>query len=110
MPGINISINLDLPQLKPSTMKKVGNMVIETQKGSIDDQMIEPSGSSHRDYLVHEVKKGEDWWDIAKQYDVDGTELANFNARFSPNTTLYEGREIKIPRHFVKRLSDTYLK
>ena len=107
---MKFSLTIDMQDFKPSSMKRFGNMVVEKKKGTIDDQMIEPSGSSHRDYLVHEVKKGEDWWDIAEQYDCDGTELQNFNSRFTPNSTLYEGREIKIPRHFVKRLSDTNLK
>lgn len=107
MSGFTISINLDLPQLQPSKMKVVKNMAVEQRKGRINDQMIDSSAASGRDYLIHEVKKGEDWWDIGEQYDVDGTELQDFNAKFTPNTTLYEGREIKIPRHFVKKLSDT---
>jgi len=106
---MKFSLTIDMQDFKPSSMKRFGNVAVETKKGTINDQMINSSASSKRDYLTHEVKKGEDWWDIAEKYDCDGTELQDFNAKFTPNDTLYEGREIKIPRHFVKKLSDTNL-
>ena len=98
---MEIKLSIALPDFKPDSIRKMGNKVVESRYAKDQhEQMLPPN--SNRDYETHTVKKGEDWFDIGEQYDVPGTELEEFNKQFS-STPLYEGREIKIPRHFIKK-------
>lgn len=104
MQPLEIKISLSLPSFQPDKARQIhqakGIAVEDKNSSDVETQMLRPD--SNREYLKHTVKKGEDWFDIGEKYDVNGTELQDFNAQFT-STPLYEGAEIKIPRHFVKK-------
>lgn len=101
---MEIKISLSLPDLQPDRAKQINQAkgIAVEQKNSVDTQVQMLRPDSNREYLEHEVKKGEDWFDIGEKYDVNGTELEDFNNQFS-SLPLVEGLKIKIPRHFVKK-------
>jgi len=101
MKPLDIRISISLPDIMPTSMKKAGKLMTE-EKTAEDphSQMLMPN--SNRDYLEHTAKKGEDWFDIAEQYGVNGTELQDFNNQFT-SVPLHEGMKVKILRHFIKK-------
>ena len=101
---MELKISLSLPDLQSSKAKQINQAkgIAVEEKNSLDtqNQMLRPD--SNRKYLEHEVKKGEDWFDIGEKYDVNGTELEDFNNQFT-SVPLHEGMMVKIPRHFIKK-------
>jgi len=101
---MELKISLSLPPVMPDKAKQIhqakGVMVEEKNSLDTQTQMLRPD--SNRKYLEHECKKDEDWFDIGEQYDINGTELEDFNSQFT-SVPLHEGMMVKIPRHFIKK-------
>lgn len=64
-----------------------------------DEGMMEPGQNAKP--LVHEVVKGETLKSIAKKYGVSYGELSLHMMNTEGNTSIHEGQEIEIPRHFI---------
>ena len=51
--------------------------------------------------MVYEIKKGDTLKSIAEKFGIDYAELSAYLLRDIGNTSIKEGQDIKIPRHFV---------
>lgn len=106
---LNISIDLDEVLKKPvDDWDTEDEDVLEDEKEKLpknqvklreDEAMVDPGENAKP--VVHVVKKGETLKTIAERYGVSYGELSNHMMNTNGNTSIGEGMEIQIPRHFI---------
>ena len=64
-----------------------------------DENMKEPGENAKP--VLHLVKKGETLKSISERYGVSYGELSQHMMNTEGNTSIHEGMEIEIPRHFI---------
>lgn len=64
-----------------------------------DEGMMEPGTNAKP--VIHVVKKGETLKAISKRYGISYGELSQHLMNSKGNTSLHDGEEIEIPRHFI---------
>jgi hypothetical protein len=75
------------------------NLPAKEVKLSKEEAMVDPGENAKP--VIHIVKKGETLKEIAARYGVSYGELSNHLMNTEGNTSIHEGQEIKIPRHFI---------
>lgn len=110
---MKITITID-EDLKKTLEKPVDELdqededVLEKAKSSLprnvvklpkDEAMIDPGQNSKP--LKHTVQKDETLKSICEKYSVSYGELSNHLMNTEGTTSIYEGQELSIPRHFV---------
>ena len=84
----------DLEELKEKAPKKKNLVVLPKD---------EPYGQTlpGAEPYIYKVKKGDTLNKIAEMFSVSYSELSNYLLSKEGNTSIYEGQEIQIPRHFI---------
>ena len=79
--------------------KEAENLPKKVVKLPKEEAQIDPKGNTKP--LKHIVKKGETLKSICEKYGISFGELSNHMVEKEGNTSLYEGQELEIPRHFI---------
>lgn len=105
---INLSIELDEILKKPvddwdeEDMEEMEDEKEDLPRNEVklpkDEAMMHPGSNAKP--IKHTVVKGETLKDIAKKYEVSYGELSNHLMNTEGTTSIHEGMEIQIPRHF----------
>lgn len=103
---MKIIIELDEEMKKP--VDEMDEEVLEEAKENLpkkvvklskDEGMMEPGKNAKP--LVHKVVKGETLKGICEKYGISYGELSLHMMNTEGNTSIHEGQEIEIPRHFI---------
>lgn len=108
---MKVTITLDLEEVLKKPVDEINEddqEILEDAKEQLpakevklprDEGMIEPGGNAKP--VIHVVKAGETLKQISQRYGVSYGELSNYLMNTKGNTSIHEGEEIEIPRHFI---------
>lgn len=105
---MKITINIDLEDLKKTPVDEITDEQVEkitdklprkTVKLPKDEGMMEPGQNAKP--LKYTVKKGDTLKSISEEFGISYGELSNHLMNTEGTTSINEGIEIEIPRHFI---------